>query len=80
MKATINNLWDTYREVISYDNSEIERPITFSDLEKCDNVILGEKSKHVKGARVVLIDDKINLVKVVTISGPYFSFQGLEIM
>lgn len=43
MRATISQLWDTHREIISFDDSECDRPHTISDLKKCENVIVGAK-------------------------------------
>jgi len=64
MKATINELWQTGREIISFDGSEFERPQKFSDLKKCENVIVGEKIDDDPRCktREVLIDDKIYYV------------------
>lgn len=42
MKATINELWDTGRQILSYENSETDRPQDFADLKKCKNVTIGQ--------------------------------------
>ncbi len=64
MKATINYLWQTGREIICFDNSEFERPQNFRELKKCENVIVGEKIDDDPRCktREVLIDDKIYYV------------------
>lgn len=69
MKATVNQLWDTYREIISFDNSEFERPTSFSDLKKCENVIVGTKICK-GGPTEVMIDDSIYLVMPVKLQHP----------
>jgi hypothetical protein len=68
MIATISELWETGRQIISYNNEEYSRPQTFSDLKKCDNVIIGEK----RGPRTseVLIDDAIVLVCATQVNHP----------
>ncbi len=64
MKATISQLWETDREIITFDNSEFDRPADFGQLKKCDNVIVGEKIDEDSRCktREVLIDDKIFFV------------------
>lgn len=61
MNATINELWETGRNIICFDNSEFERPGTFADLKKCDNVLIGDS---VEGSKIkeVLIDNEVVLV------------------
>ena len=65
MKAEIQQLWDTGREIIGYEGSDTERPYDFSDLKKCENVLVGDKiykDSHCK-IREVLIDNSIVLVQ-----------------
>jgi len=62
MKATISELWKTGRKLINFDGDEFERPQSFIELKKCDNVLLGEKIPGTK-IREVLIDDRIVLVE-----------------
>jgi len=64
MKATVKYLWETGREIISFDNSEFDRPRDFGQLKKCDNVIVGERVDEDPRCktREVLIDDKIFFV------------------
>ena len=65
MKATISDLWETGRRILSFDNSEYERPQNFKDLKQCDNVLIGDKiynDSHCK-IREVLIDNSIVLVE-----------------
>ena len=61
MKATIDELWDTGREIISFDGDEFERPQRFTDLKACENVLLGDKIPGTK-MREVFIDDTVVLV------------------
>ena len=60
MKATIRELWQTGREIISFDNSEFDRPTRISDLKVCKNVLIGER-EH--GYYNVMIDNNIYQVK-----------------
>lgn len=64
MKATICELWQTGREIITFDNDEFSRPQKFSDLKKCENVIVGEKIDDDPRCktREVMIDNKIYYV------------------
>lgn len=58
MKATIDQLFNTTREIICYDHSDFDRPTTFTELKKCENVLVGDKVPQLK-AYEVLIDDYI---------------------
>lgn len=69
MKATISQLWETCREIIVYDNSEFERPQSFADLKKCENIIVGAKICK-GGPTEVMIDDSIYLVMPVKLQHP----------
>ncbi len=69
MRATISQLWDTHREIISFDDSEFERPTSISDLKKCENVIVGAKICK-GGPTEVMIDDGIYLVMPVKLQHP----------
>ena len=69
MRATISQLWDTCREIIVYDDSEFERPQSFTDLKKCENVLLGDKIPGTK-MREVLIDDSVVLVEPMRVRHP----------
>jgi hypothetical protein len=69
MKATVNQLWDTCREIICFDDSEFERPTSISDLKKCENVIVGAKICK-GGPTEVMIDDSIYLVMPVKLQHP----------
>ena len=78
MKATINELWDTGMQVLSFDNSEFERPFDVSDLKECDNVIiLNEKHPHL--GRLISIDGEEYFAKHVRVKNIYFDFYGVEI-
>ena len=81
MKATVNQLWNTYREIISFDGSEFERPTAISDLKKCENVIIGDKICK-GGPTEVMIDDRIYLVVPVKLQHPSGggSMYALEIL
>ena len=61
MKATINELWGTGREIISFDTDEFERPTSISDLKKCDNVLVGERICK-SGPYEVMIENSIYFV------------------
>jgi hypothetical protein len=78
MKATIRELWDTGRQIISFDNSEFERPTDFRELKKCDNVIIGDKKMY--NYREVMIDDGIYLCEIVKIKATYSNFIAIEII
>ena len=69
MKATVNQLWDTCREIICYDDSEFERPTSISDLKKCANVIVGAKICK-GGPTEVMINNNIYLVMPVKLQHP----------
>ena len=43
MKATVNQLWETGRMIISFDDSDVCRPSSIAELKKCENVIVGAK-------------------------------------
>lgn len=60
MKATINELFETGREIICIDDSDINYPKNFDDLKKCTNVLIGDKVNE--KIREVLIDDRIYFV------------------
>ena len=78
MKATVDYLWDTHREIISFDNDEFERPTSISELKKCDNVLVGDKIPHV--GYEVLIDDQIYIVSPVKLRHFGGSMLALEVM
>lgn len=60
MKAVIQELWETGREIITFDCGG--RPQTFVDLKECENVVLGTPGK----VREVLINNTLVWVKPVT--------------
>lgn len=62
MKATISELWDTDRELITLYGSDTDRPQTISDLKKCDNIVVGARIAGPKSPYEVLIDNRIVLV------------------
>ena len=70
MKATISELWETGRQIISFDDSDTERPQTFSDLKKCENVLIGDKLEWCTG-REVFIDNDIFIVTPNICHHPY---------
>lgn len=79
MEATINTLFSGYRNIISYNNSETERPTTFAQLKKCENVLLGDVIA--KGIRQAIIDDNIYTLELVTIRPKHgFAFQAIEVL
>ena len=69
MKATISQLWETGREIINFDGDEFERPQSFADLKKCENVLLGDKIPGTK-MREVLIDSSIVLIEPMKVRHP----------
>lgn len=69
MKATVNELWDTGREIIAYDHSDIERPTSIRDLKECENVIVGTKICK-GGPTEVMIDEQIYMVSHVKLQHP----------
>ena len=82
MKATIDFLWDTGRKIISFDGSEFNRPTTFTELKKCDNVIVGEKidSDSRCKDRYVMIDDNFYVVCPATAMHTGGTVRFLEIL
>lgn len=70
MKATINELWNTGRELLTFDNSDTEWPTSISGLKKCDNVLVGNRIAGPKSPYEVLIDDVIVLVTPVVVHHP----------
>ncbi len=71
MKATIIDLWDTGRQIIGYPDSDTNRPTTFADLKKCENVIMGDHIDNNRNApREVLIDNDICIVAETTVRHP----------
>lgn len=68
MRATINELWQTGRELINFDNHDTERPQSFADLKKCENVLIGDV---IFGkAKEVLIDNRIYIVEPTKVNHP----------
>ena len=73
MKATINRLWETDRELIGFDGNEFERPRTFVELKECTNVLIGDKVPGTK-MREVLIDNTFVLVEQRKVMHPASGF------
>ena len=69
MKATISQLWETGRELINFDSDEFERPQSFADLKKCENVLLGDKIPGTR-MREVLLDNSIVFVEPMKVRHP----------
>jgi len=71
MKAIISQLWETGIDIITTanDSNEIQ---SFSDLRKCENVLVGKKEKGVPSymPTEVLIDDLIVYVSFRNASHP----------
>ena len=67
MKATVIELWNTYREIISFDGSEIERQqqLGFEKMRKCYY-----RDKICRCVTEVMIDDRIYLVMPVKLQHP----------
>ena len=70
MKATISELWETGREIVTFDNSDVDRPCSISDLKKCDNVLVDGRIDGPKSPFEVIIDDSIFLVEQTTVRHP----------
>lgn len=76
MKATISPLWESGVDIIT-DGSEFARPLSVSDLKKCDNIVVGGR---IGDSYEVLIDEQILRVAVRTFRHPCGgSFRALEI-
>ncbi len=60
MKATVSPLFDTMREIITFDNSEFDHPRSISELKKCPNVIVGGKMAGSRSPYEVLIEEGSN--------------------
>ena len=70
MKAEIVPLWETGREIITFEGAdEFERLTSFDELKKCENVLIGEKIPGSR-AREVLIDNSIVIVERTTVRHP----------
>lgn len=73
MKAEITQLWDTRIEIITVKNGDDNNQITsLSELKKCENVLVGKKTKGVPSylPTEILIDDEILYVSFRDISHP----------
>jgi hypothetical protein len=68
-KVFISELWQTGRELLTYENSEFERPQTFSDLKKCDGVLIGDSLWSSK-VKEVLINDRLCVIESTTVYHP----------
>jgi hypothetical protein len=68
-KLTISELWNTGRELLTYENSETERPQSFSELKKCEGVLIGDSLWSNK-AKEVLINDRLYVIESATVSHP----------
>jgi hypothetical protein len=68
-KLIISDLWQTGRELLTYENSEFDRPQTFADLKKCDGVLVGDSLWSSK-AKEVLINDRLYVVESTTVRHP----------
>lgn len=70
MKAKTDTLWETGIEIIVPDsNDEFDKFYDFSDLKKCENVIIGNRDKET-GLTEILIDDTIVQVKFRQVTHP----------
>lgn len=67
-KAQISFLWETGREIVSFEGDEFDRPASIADLKKCSNVLIGDKDKT--GATEVMIDHYICFVKTAKVRHP----------
>lgn len=69
MKATISEIWDTGRTLVSFDGDDFDRPQSFAELKKCDNVLVGGRIPGTR-MREVLIDDSIVYVEPAKVRHP----------
>ena len=67
MKAIISELWDTGIDIIVTED-EFESFGSIANLRKCDNVLVGEKTRN--GITEILIDDSIMYVSFRTVTHP----------
>jgi hypothetical protein len=80
MKATISELWETRRELITFNNSDTDRPQTFAELKKCENVLIGDKIPYTRMYEV-LIDNSLVMVEAVKVHHPMGGIMSiLEVM
>lgn len=71
MKADIESLWDTGRELVVYvGGNDTERPQSISDLKKCENVIVGERISGNGSPYEVEIDNCSFLILPVKVNHP----------
>ncbi len=67
--ATIDQLWDTHRNIVSYEGSETDRPQTIAELKKCHNVLVGDK---IQGKIYeAIIDNCVCLIEQTTVRHPH---------
>ena len=66
MNATIQNLWDTDRQILICDNES--RLKDFDELKDCDNIVV--LSKRGKNLLEILVDDELCLVSEVRLQHP----------
>lgn len=70
MKATISELWETGRQIITYDDSDTNRPASVSDLKKCGNVLVGSRVEGPRSPYEILLDNDIIQVMPVKVQHP----------
>lgn len=58
MKIEISELWETGRQILCDEGSDVSRPKDFSDLKKYENVLLGDKIPGTK-MREAIIDNSV---------------------
>lgn len=68
MKAIIRELWETGIDIITTENDSNEIQ-SLADLRKCENVLVGTKTKGVPSYEV-LIDDQIVYVSFRNVTHP----------
>jgi len=69
MKATIEDLWETGRQILAFDGPEFGRPKSIADLKKCNNVVVGDKIPELK-MQEVMIDNRIFFIQSTTVRHP----------
>lgn len=67
--VTISELWETGRQILTINDGEFDRPQTMADLNKFNNVLVGERIEQ-RGPYEVIIDNNIYLISPTTVKHP----------
>lgn len=77
MKAVVKTLYETERDIITFDGSNFDRPVTFKELKQCDNVLLGARVNG--GLYDVIIDDTFYTARITKIGCTNGVFYAIEV-